>query len=328
MFGKFVILFIICFSFLQAADTNTTKSTEPLKPAYINITSNVAGTEVYINGDFLGKTPIKRYQVIPNVDYYLYAFTNKKLYKKDIAKTINIKVTTIPNIHLEFEKAKGKVFLVGGDGELYINGKFEKVLHARNRVFEVDASKNIEFRIRNGYKEGVVYHDVYANSFNEIAYKLIEIPLDIRLYTQTIDNEMWEDTKEATNTPIEWGKAKLYCENLRIGGFEDWHIPTIGQLNNLHKNHQDEIYNGFGGVFYWSSDTYAGKNNIWKYAKVLSIEYGEIEKSVQEVNTGRVRCVRIINKNLPIPALPMDINETVETYDANITKNLERFLLK
>jgi hypothetical protein len=173
-----------------------------------------------------------------------------------------------------------------------------------------------------------MYNDIYANSFNEISYKLIEIPLDVRLYTQTIDNEMWEDTKDATNTPIEWEKAKLYCENLRIGGFEDWRLPTIGQLNNLHKKHQDEIYNGFGGVFYWSSDTFSGKNNIWEYAKVLSIEYGEIEKSVQEVKTGRARCVRMINKDLPIPTLPKDKIETVETYDANITQNLERFLLK
>ena len=328
MYGKFVILLILCFSFLNGNDNNTTKPTKPLQPAYVNIISNVVGTEVYMNGDFVGKTPIKRYQVIPEQDYYLYAIADKKFYKADIAKKINIKETTIPNIVLEFEKAKGKVFLVGEDGELYINGKFEKVLHARNRVFEVDAAKNIEFRIRNGYKEGVVYGDVYADGFNEIAYKLILIPLDIRLYTQTIGNEMWEDTKEATNTPIEWKKAKVYCENLRIGGYEDWSLPTIGQLNNLHKKHQDEIYNGFGGVFYWSSDTSVGKNNIWEYAKVLSIEYGEIEKSVQEIKTGRVRCVRTINKTLPIPTLPMDKNETVETYDANITKNLERFLLK
>jgi len=328
MYGKFVILLILCFSFLNGNDNNTTKPTEPLQPAYVNIISNVVGTEVYMNGDLIGKTPIKRYLVIPNQDYYLYAIVDKKFYKEDIAKKINIKETTIPNIVLEFEKAQGKVFLVGEDGELYINGKFDKVLHARNRVFEVDTAKNIEFRIRNGYNEGVVYRDVYADSFNEISYKLILIPLDIRLYTQTIDNEMWEDTKEATNTPIEWKKAKVYCENLRIGGYEDWSLPAIGQLNNLHKKHQDEIYNGFGGVFYWSNNTSIGKNNIWKYAKVLSIEYGEIEKSVQEIKTGRVRCVRTINKTLPIPTLPMDKNVTVEIYDVNITKNLERFLLK
>ncbi len=328
MYGRFIILLIVCFSLLNGADTNTTKPQTLVKPAYVNIVSNVIGTQVYLNGDYLGKTPIKRYKITPNKDNYLYAFANKKFFKDDIAKTINIRVTTIPTIYLKFERAKAKVFLVGEDGDLYLNGKFEKVLHARNRVFEVDADTNMEFRIRNGYKEVVFYKDIYADSFNELSYKLITIPLDIRLYTQTIGNEMWEDTKTATNTPIEWEKAKKYCKNLRIGEFEDWQLPTIAQLDNLHKNHKDEIYNGYGGVFYWSNDTESGKNNIWQYAKGLNIEDGEIIKSVQEFKDGRVRCVRIINKDLPIPQFEMDNNETIEPMDANITQNLERFLLK
>jgi hypothetical protein len=322
---KFFMVLLFCLSYLYGEDTNTTI---PTKPAYVNIVSNVKETKVYINGDLIGETPIKRYQVIPNKDYFLYAMIDKKFYKEDISQTINIKVTTIPDIILNFEQAEAIVFLVGEDGELYINGKFEKVLHARNRVFTIGADKNIEFRIRNGYKEIVFYKDIYANSFNEIKYKLIEIPLDIRLYTQTINNEMWEDTKEAANTAIEWEEAKKYCEKLTIGGFTNWDLPTIGQLKNLHENHKDEIYNGFGGVFYWSSNTSKDDKDIWQYAEVLNVENSEIERSVQEIKTGRVRCVRTINESLPISTLPVENNETVEIYDANITQDLKRFLLK
>ena len=328
MYGKFVIFFLISCSFLFGADTNTTKPTVPQKPAYVNIIANVVGTEIYINGDYIGKTPIREYQVVPNQDYYLYAFANKNFFKDDIAKTINIKVTTIPTEYLKFDRAKAKVFLVGEDGDLYINDKFEKTLHARNRVFEVDADTNMKFKIRNGYKESVFFKDIYANSFNEVQYKLIMIPLDIRLYTQTVGNEMWEDSKDATNTPIDWEKAQKYCKNLRIGEFEDWHLPTIAQLENLYKNHKDEIYNGFGGVLYWSSDTESGKNNIWQYAKVLKTEDGEIEKSIQEFKDGRVRCVRIVNKDLPLPQFMLEKNDIIKPMDANITQNLERFLLK
>jgi len=328
MVGKYISILILCFTFVNAiSDNNITKTIKPLKQAYVNINSNVIGTKVYIDGDFVGETPIKRYQVTPNKNYYLFALANKKLYKADIHRTINIKTTTIPSINLEFEKAQGKVFLVGGDGELYINGKFNKVLHARNRVFEVDAAKNIKFKIKDGYKEGVVYQDVYANSFNEIDYKMILIPLDIRLYTQTINNEMWEDTKKATNTPRKWEKAKKYCTNLRIGGFKDWHLPTIAELENLYKKHKSEIYNGFGGKFYWSNETKSGENNIWQYAKVLNKD-GEVRKSVEAFENGRVRCVRIINKDLPIPTLKIDINKTIKPIDTNITQNLDRFLLK
>lgn len=329
MYSKFIIVLIVCFSFLNGADeNNTTKSIKSLQAAYVNINSNVIGTEVYINGDFIGKTPIKKYQITPNKDNYLFALANKKFFENDIAQIINIKVTTIPTIYLQFQKAKAKVFLVGEDGDLYINGKFEKTLHARNRVFEIDADTNVEFKIRNGYKEVVFHKDIYANSFNELPYTLINIPLDIRLYTQTIGNNMWEDTKEAANTPVSWKKGDNYCKNLRIGGFEDWHLPTIEQLKYLHNNHKDEIYNGYGGKFYWSSDTQSDNKNIWHYAKGFNIEDGEIIKLVQEFKNGRVRCVRIINKELPVSQFKKENNKTVAPLDLNITKNLERFLLK
>jgi hypothetical protein len=63
MYGKFVILLIVCVSFLNGNDSNTTKPIESLKTAYVNITSNVVATEVYMNGDFIGKTPINRHQI-------------------------------------------------------------------------------------------------------------------------------------------------------------------------------------------------------------------------------------------------------------------------
>lgn len=322
MIVRFLIL-CFCFGWLNAQDSNTTKES-----AYINILSNVKDTTVYINGEMIGETPIYRYELKPNVDYFSYAFADKRFYKEDISKVIQVKSNTIPTVYFEFEKAQAEVFLVGEDGELFLDNKFYTNLHARNRVLMIDAGENIKFQIKNGYKEIVFFKEIYADTVSEITYELVEIPLDIRLYTQTIENNMWEDTKEAANTPIEWEKAKIYCEDLRLGGFDDWSLPTLGQLKHLHQHYKEKIYNGFGGVLYWSSETFSGKNNIWQYAKVINTDDGKEAKSIQEFKEGRVRCVRSIDDTI-IPEILNENNETVvPVVDTNVTQNLEQYLLK
>ncbi len=331
MLNKFIIVVTVCLSLLHSADVNATKPIDLLKPAFVNIVSNVPDTTIYLNGDFIGKTPILRYKVTPNQDYFAYAIANKKFFKEDVFKTINIRTTTIPTVSFDFERAKGKVFLVGEEGDLYINDKFDKVLHARNRVFDIDANTQIKFKIRHGYKEVTFVKDIYADSFNEIHYKLINIPLDVRLYTESIGNEMWEDTKEAANTPITWEKAQEYCKTLSIGGYDDWYLPTPTQLTNLYKNNKDKIYNGYGGTFYWSANNFSGKNNIWQYSKVVNFEDGKVASSILEFEDGRVRCVRDINKDIKMAEankITKENNTTMEAEDLNITKNLEQYSLK
>lgn len=34
---------------------------------------------------------------------------------------------------------------------------------------------------------------------------------------------------------IDWSNAKRYCENLTLGGHRDWRLPTIDELESLHK---------------------------------------------------------------------------------------------
>ena len=49
-----------------------------------------------------------------------------------------------------------------------------------------------------------------------------------------IDSEtglMWENP--ATGGKLKWDDAKAYCDNLGLGGYEDWHVPTIDQLRTL-----------------------------------------------------------------------------------------------
>ncbi len=304
MFSKFIILLLILNS-INANDLNTTiKSHNNL--TYININSNAKNTMIYLDGKLIGKTPICQYEVMHNKDIKLKAKIDKNYFLKDIEATIKIKQKTIPTINLTFEKAKGEIFLVGEDGELYINNKFIKKLKSHNRNIILDAQKNLIIKIKNGYKEIVLAQDILANSFTEIKYKLIEIPLDIRLYALSIDNLMWEDTKEASNSAITWEKAFDYCKALDLGKYDDWEIPTIEQLELLYENNKDDLYNGFGGEFYWSSNRFKDKTKIWDYAKVKDFTEGKTKKSIIEFEKGRIRCVRnIIDENIELDKIKL-----------------------
>jgi len=329
MFNKFIVFLVLMMTNSIFANNISITDIEKSDSSYININSNAKNTTIYIDNELAGKAPIKQYKVAPNKTISILAIIDKNYYVKNIETTIKVKKQTIPTLELNFTKAKAKVFFVGGDGELYINGKFIIFLSEETRVRELEAQENAKFYIQNGYKEIYIEKNIVANSFNKIEYKLKNIPLDIRLYTLSIDNLMWEDTKEAANSAMTWEQGYDYCKNYELAGLKDWSIPSIDQLDLLYKN-KDIIYNGFGGAFYWSSNRFQGKSKIWDYSLVKDFENGKTRKSIIEFEQGRIRCVRIIDKHLD-KTIKKDIKKIKQDKikrDENRTKNLERFMLK
>ena len=261
--------------------------------SYINIISNVENTTIFLDGKEIGKTPIKQYEVTPNKRILLKAVVDTDYYRRNIKTSIKVNNTTIPTFSLKFQKAKAKIYFVGDDAELYIYDKFIKRLDETNRVVVVDAAKKVKIRLLDGDGDITYMKDIKANTLNTFKYKLNRIPKEVRLYTSTIDDLMWEDTKEATNTNINWQNAFNYCVNLKIAHYDDFRLPTINELTKLYGN-KEKIYNGFGGKFYWSSSTFDDEHMIWNYSVVKNFETGENQKSIKEFEQGRIRCVRDI----------------------------------
>jgi hypothetical protein len=261
--------------------------------AFINIISNVEGTTVFLDGKKIGKTPIKQYEVVPNKDIYLKAVVDKNYFRRDIKTNIKINNRTIPTFSLKFQKADAKIFLVGDNAELYIDDKLVKKLNDTNRVITVKANNALKIRLEEGNAEISFEKDIKANSLNTLKYVLVTTPKAVRLYTTTINNLMWEDTKDAVNTNINWENANTYCAKLEIANYDDFRLPTIVELEELYQN-KDKIYNGYGGKFYWSSSVFDGDHNVWNYSIVKNFEDGNNKKSIKEFEQGRVRCVREI----------------------------------
>ena len=263
--------------------------------AFINIISNAEKTTIFIDGKNIGQTPIKQYEVMPNKIIQLKAVVDKNYYEKDIETAIQVNTHTIPTFHLKFTKAKAQLFLVGDDAELYINDSFIKELNDVNRIITIDADQKAELQLADGYARTKMNRNIKADGTQTIKYTLTMIHKDVRLYTETINNLMWEDTKESVNTNINWIKAAAYCEGFEKGKYVDFRLPTIEELDELYEN-KDLLYNGFGGKFYWSSTTFKDDFKIWEYSQVKSFEDGINKKSVKEFEEGRVRCVRDITE--------------------------------
>jgi len=69
----------------------------------------------------------------------------------------------------------------------------------------------------------------------------------------TRTNLMWagEDNKFGIN----WADAESYCKNYRGGGYSDWRMPTLDELEELYKSENYENVIQITGWFVWASET-------------------------------------------------------------------------
>ena len=129
-----------------------------------------------------------------------------------------------------------------------------------------------------------------------------------------IGDLMWENVAYPEEQKMNWDDAMEYAKNLRLGGYDDWRLPTIEELKAVvqecgginvtwdkddwaakrDKNRANESYQvnyeakGFASSNYWSSTTYAGySGTAW------DVHFGGGNQCYySETNDFYVRCVR------------------------------------
>lgn len=95
--------------------------------------------------------------------------------------------------------------------------------------------------------------------------------------------------KGSAETPMNWHDAMEYAKNLKLGGFTDWHIPTIEELKAIYKiqkicgiDKSDEFW------FWSSSDSQKDPDS----ASCIGFFKGKNDCNNKIKNLGDIRCVR------------------------------------
>ena len=126
-----------------------------------------------------------------------------------------------------------------------------------------------------------------------------------------INGLMWN---KETAEEMKWDDAMEYAQNLRLGGYEDWRLPTIKEFAEVvrfcggisttdrsngwrkikFENNKNQSYQvsykekGFTSNSYWSSTIDAGRSGITLYVDF----YRGVQYYLPKTSSCYVRCVR------------------------------------
>jgi hypothetical protein len=104
---------------------------------------------------------------------------------------------------------------------------------------------------------------------------------------------MWQDNSAAKNTKRDWSGAKRYCQELSLGGYTDWRLPSIKELESIadysrYPNAYKKGFKNFTSSDYWSATPLASDS---EYAWGVYFKYGYSSYG-NKTHKGYVRCAR------------------------------------
>ena len=135
----------------------------------------------------------------------------------------------------------------------------------------------------------------------------------------TLSGLSWQDNTEAKSIKRNYKDASNYCKRLKLGGFTDWALPTISELESIadYSKRKPAIKNGFKNVassYYWSSSPCVETSKSVKDGKVRQLSYkdrqygkeyqgrnawsvsfadGSSNNQIRKTSKRNIRCVRI-----------------------------------
>jgi hypothetical protein len=99
----------------------------------------------------------------------------------------------------------------------------------------------------------------------------IQTPTKVALvsWTDPVTGLTW--TKQDNGSDVNWNQAIAYCANLRLGGYTDWRLPTIDELQDIYDaNANVDGYHVKGNLklseyWQWSSSSGNASGEAWRF---------------------------------------------------------------
>jgi len=294
---------------------------------WIEVAANRDNVDVFLDGRIIGKTPIAKRELDPGPhqveihDPCFYQTGEKFVLKRSEMKTIR----------LELKEREAGVAITAQDGngndvdaEIVVDGKS---VGRTPGTYKVPlCSKEIEVRAKAGvYRQKLALEEKKIATVRAVLKKGEPSRYEIR--DEVVIDEsaslMWQ--RKSAERKMEYEEAYAYCENLVLGGYSDWRLPTISELKTLIVGCQSASdackvsddclsascrskgcscpdYRGKGeDGFYWQRGVWQGGGNWFWSSSVLddapesawriAFDNGDISPNKQRVENS-VRCVR------------------------------------
>lgn len=117
---------------------------------------------------------------------------------------------------------------------------------------------------------------------------------------QTAD-EVWRDSatgliwaSKDNGTSVNMNGARDYCTKLRTGGFSDWRLPTIDELEGIFDKSSKKVFKTKGSIELSDSCALSGSTNNEGEVWSLCFSYGgrSLVRATGHGSAGRALCVR------------------------------------
>lgn len=149
------------------------------------------------------------------------------------------------------------------------------------------------------YKESLAVLDKYLSmgkktkfykeameSYNLDDHMLKNIALGI--YVDNKAGLMWQDNDAVKTKKLKWSDADKYCSTLNLGGYNNWRLPTITELENMPNQS-----NGTVGISHYDNGDYWTSSSFVSYSNSLekwTLRY--LQDSHNQKENIHSRCVR------------------------------------
>jgi len=120
------------------------------------------------------------------------------------------------------------------------------------------------------------------------------VSFSIEIFEDNESGLMWQDNYDTKYLQKDWDGAMLYCNELKLGGYDDWRLPVVKELIQILsiKPRDGGMRKGFkymgGSGYYWSSSVHESNEAFaWMMNFKRGYEYINYKTYIRHV-----RCVR------------------------------------
>lgn len=235
--------------------------------AFLNVSTEPEGLDVYIDGAWVGKAPIKMYEIEAGMNHTIEAKGDPRYF---IDAGIKRRYDRFERREetLAITRGAGRILLLAESVINRVSVNDQNVNFDPNKpVIEVPAG-DVKVHVVAGNKVGRFEQDVWTGDLLRKDVKLtnrFSADTSKGIVVDHMTGLIW--AAETSPNELNWEEAKRYCANLEIGGYTDWRLPTIDELRTIVDKSRGnpaintDFFPDTKSSSYWSSTTNANDTN-------------------------------------------------------------------